>query len=619
MSRQDYFRTYEATRGPRDRTDYARSYGRARRAAAKAKPKTCIGLDGEGFESGSCYAYLAAWSKAGEIDSVENLRGLPTFQCLDFLLGLPAEPLKFGFSLGYDYTHWLKDLGNKELYALNHVEMRQAKKGPPRPVLYRHPLVEGQYALNLLSSRLSVTKLEGHKGECEDMRCPGCRPRHRVVVWDVFKFFQSSFIAACLAWGVITEAEFEVLDRMKKERPNFRRPKASDDPAWVEIKNYCGLECGKMADLAERLLQAHDDAGLQLKSYYGAGSTGAAMLEKMGVRRFIHVNKKRIEHTPEVRSALAHAFFGGRFEILHYGSIPEDLFSYDISSAYPYAFTFLPCLAHGAWERVAGRNALAEIERADGALVRYRLPWVSALGKNERDAEGRLRASRTPWGPFPFRDGDGNILFPVTSGGGWVHKTEFLAALAAYPNVELVEAWIYKVQCSCEVLRQLMPENYKLRLRWGKEGKGIVSKLGQNSCYGKAAQTKGANPPYQSFMWAGMTTASCRAQVTRAMARDFEGIVMIATDGIVSRRRLALDGPRDTGTFDAVNVLSNAIKAANSTDPGKIREAILATRKFPGAEGEYNFDQNGDGLRGYNIVRNESGNVVFDKHIEFTD
>ena len=42
--------------------------------------------------------------------------------------------------------------------------------------------------------------------------------------------------------------------------------------------------------------------------------------------------------------------------------------------------------------------------------------------------------------------------------------------------------------------------------------------------------------------------------------------------------------------------------------PAKIREAILATKKFPGAEGEYNFDQNGDGLHGYNIVKNEKGN-----------
>ena len=72
-------------------------------------------------------------------------------------------------------------------------------------------------------------------------------------------------------------------------------------------------------------------------------------------------------------------------------------------------------------------------------------------------------------------------------------------------------------------------------------------------------------------------------------------------------------------TFDAVTVLSASINKAGSTDPAKIREAILATKKFPGAEGEYNFDQNGDGLHGYNIVKNDKGTITFDKHIEFTD
>jgi branched-chain amino acid transport system substrate-binding protein len=72
-------------------------------------------------------------------------------------------------------------------------------------------------------------------------------------------------------------------------------------------------------------------------------------------------------------------------------------------------------------------------------------------------------------------------------------------------------------------------------------------------------------------------------------------------------------------TYDAVTVLSAAINKAGSTDPAKIREAILAIKKFPGAEGEYNFDQNGDGLHGYNIVKNDKGTMTFDKHIEFTD
>jgi branched-chain amino acid transport system substrate-binding protein len=71
--------------------------------------------------------------------------------------------------------------------------------------------------------------------------------------------------------------------------------------------------------------------------------------------------------------------------------------------------------------------------------------------------------------------------------------------------------------------------------------------------------------------------------------------------------------------YDAIGVLSAAINKADSTDPGKIRDAILSTKGYKGAEGEYNFDQFGDGLHGYNIVRNEKGVVVFDKHVEFTD
>jgi branched-chain amino acid transport system substrate-binding protein len=72
-------------------------------------------------------------------------------------------------------------------------------------------------------------------------------------------------------------------------------------------------------------------------------------------------------------------------------------------------------------------------------------------------------------------------------------------------------------------------------------------------------------------------------------------------------------------TYDAVNILSAAINKAGKTDPQAIREAILATKGYAGAEGVYNFDANGDGLHGYNIVRNEKGDIVFDKHIDFTD
>jgi len=97
------------------------------------------------------------------------------------------------------------------------------------------------------------------------------------------------------------------------------------------------------------------------------------------------------------------------------------------------------------------------------------------------------------------------------------------------------------------------------------------------------------------------------SDAAKAFAKEYRAVAKVAPDN------------QSSWTFDAVNVLSAAINKAGSTDPAKIREAILATKKFAGAEGEYNFDQNGDGLHGYNIVKNDKGKIVFDKHIEFTD
>ncbi|HYM04138.1 MAG TPA: ABC transporter substrate-binding protein [Stellaceae bacterium] len=72
-------------------------------------------------------------------------------------------------------------------------------------------------------------------------------------------------------------------------------------------------------------------------------------------------------------------------------------------------------------------------------------------------------------------------------------------------------------------------------------------------------------------------------------------------------------------SYDAVHVLAMAMNNAKSLDPGKIRDAILAVKGYQGAEGTYNFDKNGDGLHGYNIVKNDNGTIVFEKHIDFDD
>ena len=69
--------------------------------------------------------------------------------------------------------------------------------------------------------------------------------------------------------------------------------------------------------------------------------------------------------------------------------------------------------------------------------------------------------------------------------------------------------------------------------------------------------------------------------------------------------------------YDAVKLLALAITNSKSTKPEDIKKALHAIQGYKGVEGTYNFDQNGDGLHGYNIVKNENGKIVFVKHIDF--
>jgi branched-chain amino acid transport system substrate-binding protein len=69
--------------------------------------------------------------------------------------------------------------------------------------------------------------------------------------------------------------------------------------------------------------------------------------------------------------------------------------------------------------------------------------------------------------------------------------------------------------------------------------------------------------------------------------------------------------------YDAVMLTVEALKKTGSTDPVKLRDALHSIKGYKGTEGEYNFDENGDGLHGYNIVRNENGELVFIRRISF--
>jgi branched-chain amino acid transport system substrate-binding protein len=95
-----------------------------------------------------------------------------------------------------------------------------------------------------------------------------------------------------------------------------------------------------------------------------------------------------------------------------------------------------------------------------------------------------------------------------------------------------------------------------------------------------------------------------------------------ANDGRVPSRRNTRPGTARPDLFSAFSVrcgvlLKHAIETAKSANPEAIRNALLSTRGLKGVEGTYNFEPNGDGVHGYNVVRNDKGKITFIKHIEF--
>jgi branched-chain amino acid transport system substrate-binding protein len=71
--------------------------------------------------------------------------------------------------------------------------------------------------------------------------------------------------------------------------------------------------------------------------------------------------------------------------------------------------------------------------------------------------------------------------------------------------------------------------------------------------------------------------------------------------------------------YDATHLVARALGEAAGGSPQRIRDALLGLHGYRGVEGVYAFDDHGDGLHGYNIVKNVNGQVVLDRHIAFDD
>lgn len=502
----------------RDRRAYKRQY----RAEGRVRDRLIVAIDGEGYTDKKTgrhlYTYVAACSAEATISELHRPLGVDATSFCEWILSLPRGALIVGFSLGYDLTKALESLPDRTLYRLTHPDMvsRQGKGGPK-------PVRAGEFLLNRISTRFSVKHSETGRS---------------ATVWDLFKFFGCSFVAALREWGIGTKAEVIAVETMKLNRANF-------GAIGPREQAYCRSECVLLARLAAALIEAHKQADLPLPSFYGPGSTASVMLKKLGAEAH-NVPLSRVALSLAVRSA----FFGGRFECSRVGPVRQRVYAWDIASAYPYAMARLPCLrpCHVRWRYLVAGPAL---DRALGkcatACVRYRL---------------RADSCCVAWGPLPVRLPTGDIIYPVAGPGGWAWLPELQAARELHPGVETLGAWVAtpRAICRCKPPYQAATSAYYCaRLQWGKDGRGRVIKLGLNSCYGKSAQRVGS-AKYRCLVRAGLITAMTRAMLLRALAsaKDPWNVLEIATDSISSLEPLQMPAPVDLGTGRAARKLGKA-------------------------------------------------------------
>lgn len=398
----------------------------------------------------------------------------------------------------------------------------------------------------------------------EDGATHGAFLKRSILIYDVFPFFQCSFVKACdeyLHADPYWIQHREAVIAGKNRRAEF---------TWAEatsISAYNDHELVLLINLMDTLRSSLFTAELYPKRWDGPGAIASALLTRENIPA--HMNR---EIPVPVADATRVAYTGGRAQVFQIGTHRYPSYQYDLNSAYPAALKNVPCLnpAHGEWIE----TGVALDPDAFGVVkISFTIP----------DSE----TARYP-GPLYVRASNGALWYPPR-GTGWYWNAEaaaardYLESLDRPTSFTIHEGYTWKHynpdRCECDAPYPFafISEEYLQRQEWKAEGnpaeKGL--KLGLNSLYGKLAQQVGwgrtktgvhgqgnlaANhvtrtgenvriPPFHQIEWAGYTTAHTRAQLLRAIMLNPGAVIATATDAVFTTRPLDLDIGKGLGQW----------------------------------------------------------------------
>lgn len=482
-----------------------------------------LAVDGE-----ACEGEYVLLHRSGN-SPVTDLRpgGLHTVACLEYLLSAPRPSIQVCFGLGYDVNNWLRDL--------------------PRPTLQQlwrtQTAYWNDYRIEWVPKCwFSVKSIDGRYAK----------------VFEVFGFFQTSFVRALEQWKIGAPAE---IARMKAQRGTFRRSEIES------VSRYCAGECELLAELMTQLRTACGEAGFMPSSWHGAGAAAAALLKRHDVGAH-HRHDLDVASDHVAQTYVQGAYFGGRVELLAQG-VHLNVAAADLKSAYPAAMRELPSL-RGA--RLVKRKRFNPTR-----FGVWRVRWAIDPGA------GVVLA------PFPVRVNQ-SIFYPL-AGEGVYHTAEVAAALQLGYPVEVDYGYVLQGRALTERPFAWVAKTYRERQRFVREGRAAEKavKLALNSTYGKLAQGPSRftpRPAFQSYLWAGAITAATRARVLLAAAAARDPI-MLATDGIFARSFGALGPSRGLGNWEREEVDLLFAAQAGVYEAQRGGQVVAKSRGFFASEVDY--------------------------------
>ena len=532
------------------------AYKQAHRKA-KRDTRPFVSIDSEGYSFGPetiddngrrfrAHKTFLWW--AGSLDRREHcLRSVDTLGSVaifEFLLSLPAlfgDSIFIAFSMSYDITQALSDLPYEKVWEIHKQrpfdeDDANDPQTDAKAQLRRTVFWNGYGICYLKSKSFTLYKLNNPYHPYKTVgKSRKIDASATIKIFDVFGFFQSSFIKASESFpGAIEPDEMPLIAAGKQSRANFH-------PSQIEdIIPYTRCECVVLSRMMTLMREALNEQGLRLMNWFGAGSIAAALMKKYNVRE--HFGDVRTRDLSAMQNAAHHAYFGGRIELISQGLTISELHGYDIASAYPFIARDLPSMRGGKWHFHDANISTKLASFSVVSMVRVR---------TRCDYHG---SKSPPFYPFPYRLPSGAIQFPPEV-HGWYMADEVRAALdwqkALRPrgwSIQLIEAWEFVVLDDARPFAFLQ-ELFDYRVSLPKSSvMQIIIKLGINSVYGKLAQAVGSGtedkPPSTACPWfAAAITAGTRAMALRAAIRSPRDIVFFATDGVVSSSPLPLEIP----------------------------------------------------------------------------